>query len=327
MIDGVPTGPYSLNNLQRFLRFHPDFDRQTLACYGEQKGWRPLKEYVLFDDYHDSLTVPSEQNNQIMLMINGQPCGPYTEAQVDQQLQAKEILLTNLISIDGGKSWCKLYEHPVLGHRKDLFPKELPFRPKGQLFFSERKGPLMFPFLFRKRSSLQESQEGLSRLIYLIRGKGFLRESSCEQKTGPPWTRPFARKGILIMGVAMTVIFFCFYKLNLEKFSLPYFQVKLKKITPSPVRSRSSVSRTPEAVPPPPPQFRPPKEQHSTSQTQGPRAPQGKDIDGDQTENLSNDFNENDDLSFIEEVDNGGGDGEEERLETIEGEEFVAEEN
>ena len=341
MINEVPTGPFSFDNLKNFLKSHLGFDRQTLACHGEEGWWRPLREYTFFHHPQklqevDSLVVSPEQLDEIMLMISGQPCGPYTRAQVDRQLQGKEILLTNLSSMDEGKSWHKLYEHPAFSDRKNLFQKELPFMPKGQLFFSrvkEREGLQTPPPLLGKRDSLRESQEGLSKLINLIRGKGFLRGGPCAQETSSMKSRFFVRKGALIMVAAMALSF-CFYKFNQQKLSLPSSKVKFKKINPSSRPSRPSISRTPRAVrplPSPSVQSRPEGalKAPSPSPPQGPRpsSEEDKDIPEDKVESSPGDLRDNEDIFLMEEAESRKSYGEEVDMETIEGEEFLSEES
>lgn len=341
MVNEVPCGPYSLDHLRDFLASNPDFDRQTLACHGQQEGWKPLNKYAFFpcpENPSEELPGTPEQFDQIMLMINGQPCGPYTRKQTLRQLTAKEILLTHLASVDQGKSWYKLYQHPAFGDYDHFSQEELPHMPEGQLFSPSPGDQQEGRKVSEKKSSSEESSERLSKLVSLVSTQEQLAESSPGE--GEEALSPKG-KALKITAAVVVVMAFYFYHQNLQELkSGPRpASVKLKKMAPPPPPARKitrSLRSNKRLRPSPSPSVMGDssptrKSRHAMNQVKllspplQSKRPAGIEDRHPEDEEAANDFKK-EVSGTTEEIVDEEEYGENEELETIEGEEWVPEE-
>ncbi|MCY4643543.1 MAG: hypothetical protein OXB88_02905 [Bacteriovoracales bacterium] len=146
MVNEIPCGPYSLDNLKSFLENHKDFDHQTQASSGDKQKWAPLSKYPFFDRRSlgnpDSPLGTQTEEAPLKLLIDGRPQGPYEQKEILKKLESKEILPTNLVSADGGKSWFPLYRHPRFDRRNRPGHGELPDRPNQESSEKRDQGQL-----------------------------------------------------------------------------------------------------------------------------------------------------------------------------------------
>ena len=215
MVNEVPHGPYALDKLKNFLQNHPDFDRQTLASNCQEGTWKPLHTYPLFthpageEPEQTSSPTINEDCNEIMLMRDGRPQGPYTREQIHQRLSQKKILWTNLISTDRAQSWHKLYRHPHFNRRQQSEPKSLPLMPAQSVFAhrNRRKSSAAHPNP-KNYPLWEQPSKGLLNLIHLISDKA-------RTESAPSLQTP---KKSLFPALLITAAGFCLLALALVKF-------------------------------------------------------------------------------------------------------------
>ena len=216
MINEVPHGPYALAKLKNFLQNHPDFDRQTLASNCQERRWKPLHAYPLFThpagEQPEQTSSPTinEECNEIMLMRDGRPQGPYTREQIHQRLSQKKILWTNLISTDRAQSWHKLYRHPHFNRRQQSESKSLPLMPTQSVFAHRNRRKSSTAHSNPKNHPLWEQpSKGLLNLIHLVSDKAHNTESAPSPQTP---------KKSLFPALLIATAGFCLLALALVKF-------------------------------------------------------------------------------------------------------------
>ena len=216
MVNEIPHGPYALDQLKNFLQNHPDFDRQTLASNCQERTWKPLHTYPLFahptgeEPEQTSSPTINEECNEIMLMRDGRPQGPYTREQIHQRLSQKKILWTNLISTDQAQSWHKLYRHPHFNRRQQSESKSLPLMPAQSVFAhrNRRKSSTAHPNL-KDHPLWEQPSKGLLNLIHLIPDKAHTKERAPSLQTP---------KKSLVPALLTTAAGLCLLALALVKF-------------------------------------------------------------------------------------------------------------
>ncbi|MFN8369670.1 MAG: hypothetical protein U0T83_03490 [Bacteriovoracaceae bacterium] len=76
----------------------------------------------------------SEELTQQFYLLKGHTkVGPYTQAEINQLITKKELIYTDLISTNEGKSWIKIFENPYFDRRKTS-REDLPVNPTDDSF-------------------------------------------------------------------------------------------------------------------------------------------------------------------------------------------------
>ncbi len=94
---------------------HPYFQRRKLQVVEETKNISDTTPLFLLDSY-------------------GQKSGPFVASDIEAKIASKDLLFTDVISIDGGKTWNKIFQIERFD-RRNLHPQiELPELPRGEVF-------------------------------------------------------------------------------------------------------------------------------------------------------------------------------------------------
>ena len=100
----------------------------------DQNEWLPVFSHPYFQRRKPQLvsaaSLKDEEDQEIYILINGQKAGPYEKSQLLDMVKDKEILLTDMISTNGGHTWMKLYQLDQFNRRDLNVEDQLPGLPK-----------------------------------------------------------------------------------------------------------------------------------------------------------------------------------------------------
>lgn len=134
-------GPFPTDELREYSRKYKYLFDNVSVYNLETEKW-----YRFFEVKHFQRRKPqlvSAQNlindNNFFVLANGQKRGPYTLEKMQDLLATGHITPNTQISLDGGESWIKLYEHHAFDRRSKKKNGELPFIPNKEILFEEVK--------------------------------------------------------------------------------------------------------------------------------------------------------------------------------------------
>lgn len=107
--------------------------------------------------------LAEEAPDDFHLLKNGQKIGPYSKENILKLIQSKEILITDMVSINNGHTWCKLYQTEDFDRRTLKDVDQLPRLPK-QFMGEENENVIML-------SDDVDAMTGLAYLSNIKRGK------------------------------------------------------------------------------------------------------------------------------------------------------------
>lgn len=183
-VKGGPVGPFHRDDLRNFLDESPTFPRDTKVANYVQQVWVPLFKAPEFQRRRPQLIPRSDavENKEFHLLQNGQKAGPFTLEHVSQKIDEKQLLITDLISIDQGESWMKIFECPYFDRRHRVLRDDpqtpLP-APPHEDFFAKSQEELKLLRPLEKLHEVNDEEEGLIGLAYI----GKLRSKSLHNST------------------------------------------------------------------------------------------------------------------------------------------------
>ncbi len=130
-------GPIWQQDIREYLQSSGHFEDGTEIKAYDQENWIHIFEHPLFQRRKPQLVSTQVLDNEEIsyhLLIDGQKHGPYTSFEVNSMIEAKEILVTDEVSIDDGTSWGQLYEIEDFDRRVLKSNEELPNLPKSDIF-------------------------------------------------------------------------------------------------------------------------------------------------------------------------------------------------
>jgi hypothetical protein len=128
-------GPFNQIELQECIFANPEVYQETQVCNLEDSQWMPVFKNKIFQRRKPQLIATQElefdqvefaKNDNIYVIKHGQKSGPFKLELIHNMIDKKELLMTDLLSIDMGKSWQKIYQNPVLNRREVLTSDQLP---------------------------------------------------------------------------------------------------------------------------------------------------------------------------------------------------------
>ncbi|MBT3981895.1 MAG: hypothetical protein HOE90_11110 [Bacteriovoracaceae bacterium] len=128
-------GPYSEINMQTYLDFHKKYPKETMVANSRENVWLSPFEVPSFNRRKPQMKIAKNiedggEEKIYSLWVDGHRKGPFSESEINELIDKKEILYTDTLSVDNGQSWIKVHENPAFDRRADeLPPKELPFTP------------------------------------------------------------------------------------------------------------------------------------------------------------------------------------------------------
>lgn len=168
-------GPIEAAQLKEFFLIHDDLAEEAQVKRTSEELYTSYFEHPHFQRRRPQLvrqqSLEDVEQEYLWVLKDGQKNGPYTKTQLNEQVESSQLLRTDLVSLDEGQTWQRLYEIEEFDRRK-LESNQLPATPEGQVFVNS---------LRETRSQLaraghqREEDEALTGLAYignLRNGKG-----------------------------------------------------------------------------------------------------------------------------------------------------------
>lgn len=128
-------GPFEKGDLKAALPDQEEITHNLSACSADEielEQWRPLMENPFFQRRKPQLmstgALESVNDNEFYVLRDGQKFGPLELHELKELVNHREILATDLISIDNGETFGKLYEWEEFD-RRNFKNQTLPQRP------------------------------------------------------------------------------------------------------------------------------------------------------------------------------------------------------
>lgn len=135
-LNGETYGPIFKEALKNNLEY---FDPQGMATVRQldQEDWRSAYGHPYFQRrklqaVSDDLQVGKE-HTLYLIDQSGLKKGPYSLSDIEQMVQSKTTRLTDLVSIDEGRTWVKLYQIEQFDRRKIMPSSKLPELPQERV--------------------------------------------------------------------------------------------------------------------------------------------------------------------------------------------------
>lgn len=98
-----------------------------------------LTAHIIIVDLQEDESGPNTVNiqsitNDVYLLSRGQKTGPFPMQEIVEKVEAKDILFTDFISLDGGRQWLKVSDHDQFNRRSSSREETLPTMPQDALF-------------------------------------------------------------------------------------------------------------------------------------------------------------------------------------------------
>lgn len=125
-------GPFRQNDIIKLIPQYRHEFAPLKACTVSQKEWKPFFNHKCFNGRDLSKeTQPKTKFRKIELiadkylcLVNGVKKGPYSQNQIIELIQQKELKADALISADQGMTWHRAYSYPQFNRRaKQIIPE------------------------------------------------------------------------------------------------------------------------------------------------------------------------------------------------------------
>ncbi len=261
LINNEPQGPYSLDNLKEYLIANEDFPLNTMAANQQERQWKALHSYAIFSKrkpqlIETPLAINSSESFHVLEL--GRPKGPFTAEEILEKLSSSQIVFSDELSTDGGKTWSKVHRFEYFDRRTTK--EDLPQIPNRSILSSTKEE------LFKKRAH-QDRQEA-------IFGQIMYRNDGINLEVDPEYEESINKGNSSNKGLTITVIvsllfaiFFYLYQSNsfdntasdetgskakVQNDKKPLETKALKKAEPiaeaKPIEIQANIKRTPSAT-------------------------------------------------------------------------------
>ncbi len=157
---------------------------ESSGDYFSQQKWANIYDNDFFQRRNDEkashLQSLSPEQETYYLLENGQKSGPFNYEQIAEMVEKKILLVTDMLSIDEGQTWGRLYEIEEFDRRAlKLNQSELPFRPNQRPEDLEQ----VHATIFKKWKKRKESDTGvIAGLAYVEKVRSGLVKKDREMK-------------------------------------------------------------------------------------------------------------------------------------------------
>lgn len=162
-------GPFSTQYLNEKASEHEDFFENAKVYNLVIEEWKDFFASTEFQRRKPKL-VPAQnliQNDDFYILDKGQKTGPFSLEQIKNKLESGEIVVSNEVSVDDGKTWIKLYEHHEFDRRLHKNQEDLPFQPEQEVFDESDKVASLEVARAQKQ---KEDDTAITGLAFLGRG-------------------------------------------------------------------------------------------------------------------------------------------------------------
>jgi hypothetical protein len=138
---GEILGPFHQNAIINIVDEDSLFMSMAKVRIYKEKEWRELYHYKVFQRRSAKVVKESKDTNKdfiYYILKDGQKKGPYNFDILSTMVSKIELLYTDMVTWDDGKSWHKLYEIEHFDRRKDQ-AENLPPIPKKSVFLESDK--------------------------------------------------------------------------------------------------------------------------------------------------------------------------------------------
>lgn len=163
-------GPFEKSDLKAALPEQEDITHKLNACSADEielDQWRPLMENPFFQRRKPQLmssgALESVNDNEFYILRDGQKFGPLELSELKELVSNREILATDLISIDNGETFGKLYEWEEFD-RRSFENQALPQRPNEDFL---TLGNIEVLKNFKEKSQVQGEAEAMANLAFV----------------------------------------------------------------------------------------------------------------------------------------------------------------
>lgn len=126
-------GPFDTDSLKQYASKNEELFDDALASRLDNNDLQPFFGHALFQRRTPQILKTQSHDGPYWIMHQGLKTGPFPKMKVEKQIEMGSLGVTDLISIDDGHSWHKVYEIGDFDRRLHS-SSELPFSPLDSSF-------------------------------------------------------------------------------------------------------------------------------------------------------------------------------------------------
>lgn len=138
-IDAKIYGPYEGKTLKAYAEKNQDLFNEAESTRIDTQDWQPFFSHALFQRRNPQIikNEPKNFNGPYWVLHEGIKTGPIDKKEIVKSLELGTLTITDLISIDDGHHWMKVFEIPELD-RRYFSIDDLPASPEDSDFNEAR---------------------------------------------------------------------------------------------------------------------------------------------------------------------------------------------
>ncbi len=154
-------GFISLYDLKAYVYEHEDEAKNYYVRNIDSSDWILIYEHPYFQRRKPQLVSSGELKNEddleFFILIKGQKTGPYEKYELMDKLDNKELLLSDMVTFNGGATWIKLFQIDGFDRRTLKVSSQLPGMPSEALLQRPNE----------RINEMDEDTDAISSLAYL----------------------------------------------------------------------------------------------------------------------------------------------------------------
>jgi hypothetical protein len=145
--DNSSLGFISLYDLKEYLNLFESSDNNASENFEvrniDQENFQNIFEHPLFQRRKPQIVTPNLEENmravqEFHILQNGQKSGPFNKQEIEKYLSNNEMIMSDMISLNAGQTWVKVYSVPDFERRELSSSISLPRFPDNNLI---KQGP------------------------------------------------------------------------------------------------------------------------------------------------------------------------------------------
>jgi hypothetical protein len=129
-------GFISLYDLKAYVFEHEEEAKNYAIKNIDHDDWKNVYEHPYFQRRKPQLvsaaTLKNADDQEFFILHKGQKTGPFDKSELLEKVENREILLSEMVSFNGGYTWVKLYQVDGFERRSLLESTQLPGMPSGE---------------------------------------------------------------------------------------------------------------------------------------------------------------------------------------------------
>lgn len=130
-------GFISLYDLKAYVFEHEEEAKNYQVKNIDSDEWKAIFEHPYFQRRKPQLVsadnLKDADDQEFYLLVKGQKSGPYEKYELSEMVEKKELLLTDMVSMNGGHTWIKLYMLDGFDRRTLKDNTTLPGMPEDEI--------------------------------------------------------------------------------------------------------------------------------------------------------------------------------------------------